>query len=167
MALCRRFDPSLTGSDTKELTFRLMNVHGFLPDVLHDYKRMMLEYQHMMETCCQPFAMVGPDNKMGGVFFLANVVPGHEGQLLIWIWDSRCYTATTRKFLDGYVEHFAEEMGLARMVCRTPDDKKLGRLLEKMGWKLESRAKHGYKSGGRFSTLFGYRRLFRIVGGVS
>ena len=165
MATCRRFDPSLTGSDTKELTFRLMNVPGFLPDVLHDYKRMMLEYQHMMETCCQPFAMVCPDNKMGGAFFLGDVSPGHEGTLFVWIWDPRCYTATTRKFLDGYVEHFAEDMALARMVCRTPDDGKLGRLLERMGFKLEGRFRNGWKGGGRLSPLYQYRKLFRVVGG--
>ena len=166
MSHCRRFDPALTGEDTKEFTFKILNSPGFLPDVLRDYPRLMAEYQHAMNTCCQPFAMVGPDNKMGGVFFLSNVVPGHEGQLFLWIWNPKCYTATTRKFLEGYIEHFAEEMGLARVYCRTPDDKKKGRLLEKMGWKLESRAKSGWKSGGVLSTLFGYRKLFRITGGV-
>ena len=164
MSSIRRFDGSLTGEDTREFTYRLMSCNNFLPDVYHDYSRMMEEYSHMLSRCCQPYAMVTPDNKIGGAFFISDVVPGHEAILYVWIWDNRAYTATTARFFGEYIEAAAGENELARIVCRTPDDKKLGRLLEKMGFKLESRAKSGWKGGGRLSTLFGYRRLFRSGG---
>ena len=162
MAHARRFDAGLTSDDTREFTFHLQNDKWFLPDILKDYKRMMEEYQNTMARCCSPFALVGNDNKLGGVFFLSDVIPGHEATLYIWIWG-KCYTATTHRFMLGYIEHYAEEYQLARVVCRTPDDKRLGRLLERLFFKLEGRFRSGYKSGGKCSTLFQYRRLF---GGV-
>ena len=165
MAHARRFDASLVSPDTKEFTFHLQHEKNFLPDVLLDYPRMMEEYQNTMARCCQPFALVGNDNKMGGVFFLSDIVPEHQAVLYIWIWG-KCYTATTHRFMLGYIEHYAEEYQLARVVCRTPDDKRLGRLLERLFFKLESRGAKGYKSGGRLMTLFGYRRLFNYAGGV-
>ena len=67
MSSIRRFDGSLTGEDTREFTYRLMSCNNFLPDVYHDYSRMMEEYSHMLSRCCQPYAMVTPDNKLGGV----------------------------------------------------------------------------------------------------
>jgi RimJ/RimL family protein N-acetyltransferase len=123
---------------------------------------MIEEYQFMMGRCCQPFALVDNQNQIGGVFFMSDVVPGHEGVFYIWCWG-KIYSATTHKFLCGYIEHYAEENGLARVVCRTPDER-LGRLLERLGFKLESRQKYGFKAGGKLMTLYGYRRLFS--GGV-
>jgi hypothetical protein len=145
-----------------------MNDHNYLPDVLKDYKCMLEAYTQTMAGCCQPFALVGPDNKMGGVFFINGVVPGHTADFYLWLWNPKCYTATTNKFLTGYIEHYAETDNLARIVCRTPDDKGLGRLLEKLYFKLESRAKNGWKAGGRLQTLFSYRRLFgsNFLGGA-
>lgn len=164
MASIRRFDPGLTGADVKEFTFHLMNDKWFLPDVLHDYQRMMEEYAHQMSLCLQPFALVDSKNALAGVLFLTVHSPGHEATFYIWLWG-RCYTPATKRFMMEYLEHYAEEYGLARIVCKTPDDKGLGRILERLGFKLESRAKHGYKSGGKLTTLYGYRRLFS--GGVA
>lgn len=163
MSNCRRYDTSLVGGDFKEFSYRLMNEKNYLPDVLKDYKRLVDEYQFMMGRCCQPFALVDGKNLMGGVFFMSDIVPGHEGVLYIFIWNPKVYTATTNRFMYGYIEHYAEENQLARVVCRTPDEK-LGRLLEKLSFRMESRAKHGYKAGGKLMTLYAYRRLFS--GGV-
>jgi len=164
MSHARRYDSSLVGDDFKEFSYRLLNEKNYLPDVLNDLPRMMEAYTQTMARCCQPFALVGPDNKMGGVFFVSDVIPEHEANFFLWCWDKKCYTATTNKFMYGYIEHYAEENLLARVVCRTPDDKGLGRLLEKLGFKLEGRFSQGYKSGGKLSTLFQYRRKFRFGG---
>jgi hypothetical protein len=136
-----------------------MNDKNFLPDVLMDMKRMLEEYQFMMGRCCQPFALVDNDNKIAGVFFISDVVPGHEAVFFCWSWGKWCARATLR-FINEYIEHYAEEYQLARVVCRTPDDKCLGRLLEALFMKLEARMKNGYKSGGKLSCLYQYRRLF-------
>jgi hypothetical protein len=159
MASCRRFDASLVSADAKEFTFRLQNEPNFLPDVYKNYKRMLEEYQFMMGRCCQPFALVDNDNKIAGVFFISDVVPGHEATFYAWAWGKWC-TKSTWRFVLEYIEHYAEEYQLARVVCRTPDDKGLGRLLEHMFFKLEARMKNGYKSGGKLSCLYQYRRLF-------
>jgi len=164
MSNCRRLDTSLVGEDFKEFSYRLMSGKNYLPDVLKEYKCMLGAYTQTMARCCQPFALVGPDNKMGGVFFMSDVAPEHEANFFIWMWNPKCYTATTNKFMYGYIEHYAEENLLARVVCRTPDDEKLGQLLEKLGFKLEGRFSQGYKSGGKLSTLFQYRRKFRFGG---
>jgi hypothetical protein len=167
MASVRRYDTSVAGSDFRELSYHLMSDKNFLPDVLMDMKRMLEEYQFMMGRCCQPFALVDNDNKIAGVFFISDVVPGHEATFYAWAWGKWC-TGDTRRFVLEYIEHYAEEYQLARVVCRTPDDKGLGRLLEHMYFKLESRAKHGYKAGGKLMTLYAYRRLFgsNFPGGV-
>ena len=164
MASCRRFDPALTSPDTVEFTFRLQNEKNFIPDVLRDYGRMMDEYSRTMGSCCQPFAMVDCQNKLGGVFFINDVSPGHEAAFYLWIWNPKCYSAGTHRFMGDYIDHCAESNGLSRLVSRTPDDKRLGRLLERLGFKLEGRFKFGYKSGGKLSCLYQYRRLFS--GGV-
>jgi hypothetical protein len=127
-----------------------------------DMKRMLEEYQFMMGRCCQPFALVDSQNQIGGVFFMSDVVPGHEATFYAWLWG-KVYTATTHEFMNGYIEHYAEENQLARVVCRTPDER-LGQLLEHLGFKMEARAKHGYKAGGKLMTLYSHRRLFNFGG---
>jgi len=168
MSNCRRFDTALAGEDFREFSYHLMNDRNFLPDVLLDMKRMLEEYQFMMGRCCQPFALVDSKNQIGGVFFISDVVPGHEATFFCWQWLKGVITPATLRFVNEYIEHYAEENGLARVVCRTPDDKGLGRLLEALFMKLEARMKSGYKSGGKLSCLYQYRRLFgnNFPGGV-
>jgi RimJ/RimL family protein N-acetyltransferase len=159
MASIRRLDTNPASADTAEFTFRLQNEKFYLPDIYKDYQRMLGKYQQMMCECIQPWCLVA-DNKLGGVFFTSDVVPGHEAVFYIWIWAKGCYTATTKEFINGYIEHCAENYGLDRIVCRTPDDKGLGRLLERLGFKLEGRFRAGYKHGGKLYTLYQFRRLF-------
>ena len=64
MASIRRLDGALTSDDTREFTYHLMNDKLFLPDVYHDYGRLMDEYSHTMSVCCQPYALV-VGNKLG------------------------------------------------------------------------------------------------------
>jgi len=160
MSNCRRFDTALAGEDFREFSYHLMNDRNFLPDVLLDMKRMLEEYQFMMGRCCQPFALVDSKNQIGGVFFISDLVAGHEATFYCWVWGKGVITPATLRFINEYIEHYAEEYQLARVVCRTPDDKGLGRLLEALFMKLEARMKHGYKAGGKLMTLYAYRRLF-------
>lgn len=160
MAICRRYDSSLTGSDFKEFSFRLMSEKNYIPDVYHDYQRLLDKYNSVMKECCQPWAMVDGAGKLGGVFYISDIVPGHEGVLYLWLWNPRCYTATTKQFLGEYLEYAARSYELNRLVCRTPDDRGLGRLLDRLGFKLEGRFRNAWKSGGRLSTLFQYRVLY-------
>jgi RimJ/RimL family protein N-acetyltransferase len=166
MSNCRRFDTAITGQDFREFSYHLLNDRNFLPDVLLDMKRMLEEYQFMMGRCCQPFALVDGKNQIGGVFFISDVVPQHEATFFYWQWLRGVITPATLRFVNEYIEHYAEEYQLARVVCRTPDDKGLGRLLEALGFKLEGRFRNAYKSGGVLTTLYQYRRLFRFGGCV-
>jgi hypothetical protein len=166
MANCRMLDTSVTGADFRELSYHLMHDANFLPDVLRDYKCMTGAYISAVECCHQPFALVNGDNKMGGAFFITSIIPGHEATLLCWVWDRKAYTSTTHRIMNDYIGACADEYQLSRLVSRTPDDKKLGKLLEHLGFKLEGRFRSGYKSGGKLQTLFQYRRLFNY-GGVS
>jgi RimJ/RimL family protein N-acetyltransferase len=137
-----------------------MNTSNYLPDVYHDYEKMLGKYQSVMSECCQPWGLVNRNNQLGGVLFISDVVPGHEGVLYIFLWDKSCYTATTHRFMLDYIEHCVMSNQLDRLVCRTPDDKGLGRLLERLHFKLEARMKSGFKGGGRSQVLFQFRRLF-------
>ena len=159
MATIRRLDTNPASADTAEFTFRLQSERFYLPDIYKDYQRMLEKYQQMMCECIQPWCLVH-DGKLGGVFFTSDVVPGHEAVFYIWMWNPKCYTATTKEFIAGYIEHCAENYELDRIVCRTPDDKGLGRLLERLGFKLEARCKNAWKSNGILATLYQYRRLF-------
>lgn len=159
MASIRKFDPAVTSSDFKEFSFRLLNSKNFLPDILRDYKALLAEYTHTMGKCVQPFSLVDSKNKLAGVFFINDIVIGHKATLYLWIWGAG-YTNGTRKFIGEYIDSCAEEYQLARVECKTPDDKGLGRILTQLGMKLEGRLKNAWKSGGRLGTLFLYRRLY-------
>lgn len=159
MASIRKFDPAVTGSDFKEFSYRLLNSKNFLPDILRDYKALLVEYTRTMDKCVQPFALVDPKNKIAGMFFVNDIDPGHKATFYCWVWGAG-YTNGTRKFIREYIDSCAEEYQLARVECRTPDDKKLGRVLAQLGMKLEGRLKNAWKSGGRLGTLFLYRRLY-------
>ncbi len=163
MAICRKYDTALTGKDFREFSYRLVECPGFIPDVYRDMPRLIEKHRQTMGECCQPFGIeVG--GELVGVFFMSDVVPEHEGAFYLWLWNKAGWTAKTRRFVCEYIEHFADGWKLARVVARTPDDKGLGRLLESCGFRLESRAKSGYKSGGRLMTLYAYRRLFHVGG---
>lgn len=159
MATIRRLDTNPASKDSSEFTFRLQSEPLYIPDIYRDYSRMLGKYQQMMCECIQPWCLVA-DGKLGGVFFTGDVVPGHEAVFYIWMWNPKCYTATTKEFINGYIEHCAENYGLDRIVCRTPDDKGLGRLLERLGFKLEGRFSRGFKFGGKAINLYQFRRLF-------
>lgn len=160
MASIRKLDCSLTSGDCREFTYHLLNDALYLPDILRNYPQMIEKYAKTMSECLQPWALVGKQNQLGGVVFMSDVVPGHEAVFYCWIWDGSCYTSTTRRFMDEYVAHCAEEFGIHRVVARTPDDKKLGKLLDKMGFRLEGRFRGGFKHGGRLVPLFQFRKLF-------
>jgi hypothetical protein len=100
---------------------------------------------------------VNHKNKLGAVFFVADVVPEHEGVLHFWLWEKSCYSHSVHRFVLDYIEACMAENGLVRVVCRTPDEKGLGRLLERWGFKLEGRFARGWRSGGRSAILFQYR----------
>ena len=159
MASCRKFDSGLMSDDTREFTFRLKSEKLYLPDVYQGYDRMIEKYNEVMGQC-QPWAMVNSKNKLGGVFFTVVTESGHCGEFFVWIWDKTCYSPATHRFMLDYIEYCAESNRLDRIVCRTPDDKCLGRLLERLYFKLEGRFKGGYKCGGRLYTLYQFRRLF-------
>jgi RimJ/RimL family protein N-acetyltransferase len=162
MPSIRRFDTAVTGTDFREFSYRLLNSKNYLPDVLRDYKALLAEYTHTMDKCCQPFAVVDKDNKLAGMFFINDIVPGHKGTFFCWMWGKGC-SCSVLKFMKEYIDSCAEEYQLSRVECRTPDENGLGRLLKALKFKLEGRLKFGYKSGGRLTTLFCYRLLY---GGV-
>ena len=159
MSHTRFFDTSLVGPDLKELTYRLLNEKNYLPDVLLDTKKVMETSQVVFSSSCQPFALVSNDNKLSGVFYIGDVIPGHDATFYIWVWDGKAVNHKTLPFIREYIEATAEEYGLYRVVARTPC-KKLCHLLEHLGFLLEGRFKNGYKSRGKLTVLFQLRRLF-------
>lgn len=159
MASIRRLDFSLASQDTSDFTFALLNTPGFVPDVYSDLARLIEKYQVVMASCCQPWGVVNKKNKLGMVFFVGDIVPEHEGVLYIWCWDKACYTHSVHRFVRDYIEACMEGNALVRLVCRTPDEKGLGRLLESLGMKLEGRFSRGYRAGGRSLNMYQYRIL--------
>ena len=159
MSHSRYLDTSLTGSDLREFSFNLMNKPMFLPDILRDVKRVMEVASATFDVSCQPYALVDNSGKLGGVFYISDVVPEHEGVLYCWVWNRGVITPTTLRFVKEYIDSVAEEFILCRVVARTPD-KKLCRLLRALGLKEEGRFKLGYRSGGRSHTLFQMRKLY-------
>ena len=157
MATIRALDTSLAGSDLRELSFRLLNTPLYVPDVLRDTKRIMETATKVFSTCLQPFALVDKANKLGGAFFVSDIIPEHEATFYQWVWGD-VITPTTLPFMRGYIEECAGEYGLARVVARTPCVK-CGHLLEHLGFKMEGRFARGYKSGGRLHTLYQFRNL--------
>jgi hypothetical protein len=152
-------DTNLLSPDMREFTYHLLNDKLFLPDIFKDMKRVMEMAPAVFASACQPFAIVGGDNKIGGVFYITDVIPGHEANLYIWVWNGKVVTSKTLPFIREYIEATAEEYGLCRLVARTPC-KKLCHLLKHLGLTEEARLKFGFKSGGRLMTLFQFRRLF-------
>lgn len=159
MGTVRRLDASPTSQDTSDFTYALLKYPSFLPDIYHDLPRLLEKYQQVMCSCCQPWAVTNGKGKLGAVFFVGDIVPDHEGVFYLWCWDKGCYSHSVHRFIRDYIEACMVENGLVRMVCRTPDEKGLGRLLEHCGFKLEGRFARGYKSGGRSSVLFQYRKF--------
>jgi hypothetical protein len=159
MSHTRMFDTALANSDMRELSFRLLNEANYLPDVLMDTKKVMETATSVFCSSLQPFALVNDKNKLGGVFYIGDVIPGHDATFYIWVWDGKCITSKTLPFIREYIEASSEEYGLCRVVARTPC-KKLCHLLEHCGFKMEGRFASGYKSRGKLMTLFQLRVLF-------
>ena len=159
MSHCRMLDASLVGGDMREFSFRLLNEKNFIPDILRDTKKVMETAEFVFRSSCQPFALVDGQNKLGGVFYISDVIPGHEATFYIWVWNGKAITSKTLPFIREYIEATADEYGLYRVVARTPC-KKCCHLLEHLGFLLEGRFKNGYKSNGRLCVLFQLRRLF-------
>lgn len=157
MATIRRLDTSMTSQDTSDFTFSLLHHAGFVPDVYSDLPRLLEKYQQTMESCCQPWCVVNKKGKLGAVFFVGDIIQDHEGVFYLWCWDKSCYTHNVHRFIGEYIDACMTENGLVRVVSRTPDDKVLGRVLERLGFKLEGRLARAWKSGGRLSVLFQYR----------
>ena len=159
MSHCRMMDASLVGNDLREFSYHLLNDKNFLPDVLLDTKKVMETSQVVFSSSCQPFALVSSDNKLGGVFYIGDVIPGHDATFYIWVWDGKAVNHKTLPFIREYIEATAEEYGLCRVVARTPC-KKLCHLLEHLGFLLEGRFKAGSKRRGKTMVLYQMRILF-------
>lgn len=160
MASIRRYDPAPTGSDFREFSYRLLNTPGFLPDIYHDIERLLAKHSQAMAECCQPMAMVDQAGRLGGVFWVGDIEYAHQACLYAWLWSPAVYTATTARAMAEYLTDCAASNQLDRIVCRTPDDRRLGRLLERLGFKLEGRFSRAWKAGGRLQTLYQYRLIF-------
>src|SRR5512135_2505023 len=102
MSFCRNLDTQVASPDMREFTFRLLNMPMYVPDILHDLKKVLAAATEMFEVCQQPYAIVDGDNKIGGAFFISNVIPEHEGTLYLWAWGKDAITATTLGFIDEY-----------------------------------------------------------------
>jgi RimJ/RimL family protein N-acetyltransferase len=160
MSHCRLFDTSLVNPDMREFSFHLLNDKDYLPDVLLDTKKVMATAPVVFASSCQPFGIIGGNNKLCGVFYISDVVPGHDATFYIWVWDGKAVSHKTLPFIREYIEATADEYGLYRIVARTPC-KKLCHLLEHLGFTLEGRFKSAWKSRGKLSVLFQLRRLFQ------
>ena len=159
MATIKRLDATLTGSDVKEFTYRIIHTPGYLPDCLCDVKSVTDIFIRMVNTAPDIVGVYDGAGKLGGVFFLGDIVPGHEATLFSWFWG-KCFTPDTAREIKEYIDENAGVLGLARVEARTADDKKHGKLLELLGLKLEGRFKNAYKSGGKCRALFQYRKLY-------
>ena len=156
----RKFDTNLTSQDSRDFSFALLNNQGFVPDILHDVKALTVAMAGMFSTSATPWVIVQPDGHMGGVFFIGDIIPEHEGTLYLWVWDKSCWSPDVAGFVREYVNHVAESYLLRRLVARTPCAR-LGKMLDGcLGFRVEGRFKKAWKAGGVCSTLFQHRLLF-------
>ena len=154
--MVRKLDCSLTGPDFRELSYQLLHKPNYLPDCIRDLKELTNSFSFMVNKFGE---FMGIDNGgLKGFFFIGDVVPGHEGVFFSWFWGK--FTHGDIRAIQEYLSGYSGLYGLCRIVARTADDKKHGRILEMCGMKLEGRFKSAFKSGGRLSTLYQYRRLF-------
>lgn len=158
MSRIRFLDTNLAGADMKEFSFQLLNRPLYVPDVIHSTKAVIEEATRVFSTC-QPYAIDNDNGKLGGVFFVSNLYPGHECTFFLWAWG-KAITPTTVRFMRDLLDATAEEYGLFRIVAHAAD-KRLGDVFEHLGMTLEANLKFGYKSGGRAMTLYQYRKIYR------
>ena len=156
----KRLDTSLVGGDFRELSYQLLHKPNYLPDCLKDIKVFTDMFSHMVNVSGQ-FMGVYDGDKLGGFWFLGDIVPGHEATFFAWFWDKSCYTPLVVRTIRSYIRDYVSEFGLVRIVARTPDDRVYSRVLEQIGFKLEGRFAHGFRSFGKTTTLFQYRILVR------
>jgi hypothetical protein len=158
MSETRLFDTKLTSQDVKEWTFQLMNRENFLPDCYRDYRSLIKIIGEKFSFEPRAVAVVQPDGHLGGMYFMGDIFPGHEGMLYMWVWGG--WTPSMARQADTYVRFMADNYSLARVTAKTPCDK-LGRILSKeLSFTEEGRFKKGFMGDGKFKTLRQYRRLF-------
>jgi RimJ/RimL family protein N-acetyltransferase len=157
----KRLDTSLVGGDFRELSYQLLHKPNYLPDCLKDIKVFTDMFSHMVNVSGHFMGVYGgPDgDKLGGFWFLGDIVPAHEATFFAWFWDRSCYTPLVVRTIRSYIRDYVSEFGLVRIVARTPDNDCYGRMLEHIGFKLEGRFKNAWKGGGKLSTLFQFRIL--------
>jgi hypothetical protein len=153
--MVKKLDTSLVGQDFRELSYQLLYKPNYLPDCLHDIKELTGSFSHMVNVGGQFFGVYHPS--LVGFFFLADIIPSHEATFFSWFWGR--FPHGTVRFIQDYISEYSKQFGLCRIVARTPDDKKHGRILEMCGFKLEGRFKSGYRAGHKTMTLFQYRIL--------
>ena len=160
--LVRPLDTDLMSPDMKEWTFRLRTEPMFLPDVYRDVRRMtdaiLLVFSNPLTQT--PQAIVQPDGRLCGVFYVGDIVPEHEATFYLWSWDGAVTPDTARAMTD-YIDVSAKSYALRRITCRTPDER-LGAVLERLlGFSQEGRFKFGFRWSGKLMTLYQYRILRR------
>ena len=158
----RKLDARLPSADFRELSYQLLHRDGYLPDCYKDIKRFTEQWEFMMGRSIPPVGVYDGD-KLLGFWFISDVAIGHEGTFYMWLWGG--VKPSVVKAMREYIDTYARECGLCRLVCHTPDEKGYGRLLNCLGLKLESRAKNAWKSNGRLGVLFTYRKLWPYNGG--
>lgn len=158
--LIKPLDISVTSEEIKEWHYRLLKEPLFVPDVYRDDKRLLdaIVFTFANPTTQMPMAIVHPDGRLGGVFYVGDVVPEHEGTLYLWSWG-KCITHSVVRDMKEYIKACADSCALRRLTARTPCEE-LGRVYELLGAKLEGRFARAYKSGGDCKVLFQYRWIF-------
>lgn len=153
--MVKKLNCSLTSDDFRELSYRLLYTPNYLPDCLRDIKELTESFVHMTNGAGEFFGI--HHDGLAGFFFLADIVPRHEATFFSWFWGK--LTSGDIRFIQDYINEYSKQFGLCRIVARTPDDKKHGRILEMIGFRLEGRFRNAYKSGGKLSVMFQYRIL--------
>ena len=150
---------NLTSTAVNGLVYRMMNDDLALPDQMRDYKKVTAFLKRVMsEPNTVLMGAYRDTSELGAVFGVINAEVGGEGRFVMWIWDRQVLTCELVKSIREYIEYITKNLGLYRVVCKTPCQK-MCRLLEIIGFKCEGRFKRAFKYKDRFLTLYQYRLL--------
>jgi len=152
-------DLNLAGNDMKALTFELVERPLFVPDAIRDYRNLLRTVRRVTEGYGAEFRAIRHDDKLVGAFGVFNIVPQTDAEFALWIWDKTGLTHQTIRNIRDILTYMKDFHGLRRVTTHSADDRHV-RILELIGFKIEGRFRHGYKSGGKFHNMY----QLRIIG---
>lgn len=154
----KKMTTDFTGDDMKAFTYHLMNSPLYLPDLIRNYDALVEGISRRLIMPCAPLGVYSPTGKIGGVFWLTDIVPDHDARLMAWVWDKGVCTPETLHTVRDIIEADATTYSLRRVSAQTACPN-MERILRMLGMTTEGRQKYGFKHSGKYYTLTLMRKI--------